>query len=467
MPAPVVSRLNTIVYGGVTIGGTSDYQLIGPLRVETDYPAFTVRATVMCQDDTRTTFVTECNALEAAFRTPNSDLSVTLNGTAYKTLTAAGNTGMLGRADCKLRGHPADTNNSRIYDVSVSVMLPADETGKAGRRSAKVTVFADASGIQSLSIDATYTAIGGNDALAQAKSAGAFPAYYAAQETAVDSSAVWDEPLLSYTYDSDDKVVTATYRSTEILTDQTSAGKNSTALRGVVTRVSTRRNQPGSDPGSGARPLLEVTVEYFVNVRRDVSTDLKGLWDDTIFPYLRTTALAQSGATNLTVVDATPIFDTDNNTIAAVLRFVGADGNTVTSSRTTIATLDRKPELLIPVLNGDPHARDIHFRPGLRLAIITGSGIEIGITGASMAVFNATVKQFQRDGYRLQQEEDLGDASIELPGHSVSTPLILRSITRRATLEFANIVSGRVGSGHVGSGGGGGGTRTRRARRRP
>ena len=93
------------------------------------------RFLVICHDPNVAAFVTECSALEAAFTTPNGDLEFIVGGNTVFDLTQAGNTGMLAQPTIRKTGSTLDSNNTRLYSVSVTLQLPADEVGKSGRQS--------------------------------------------------------------------------------------------------------------------------------------------------------------------------------------------------------------------------------------------------------------------------------------------------------------------------------------------
>ena len=377
MPASAVTRSNKITYGGFVVGAGTSYHLHGVHIVEQDYTSLTVEFQVFCHNDTLATFVSDCTALEAAFRAPNGDLKIELGASTYLDVTQAGNTGMLAQPRIEKAGEDADSNNSRIYDVSVRIVLPADESGKDGRRSASVSVTEDGAEILTLDITADYTALSGNDALAQAQSA--FPTYVTAQQAAVDATATWDELTgRTYTYDSDDKICTARASYRSLVANETTAGLNSTTLQGVEMAVRTTTSASQVDSGSGAKPLLEILVSFSCRVRSSQSTDLRSVWENTVRPHMIAQARSLSGANTVAAISQRPFLDTQSNSIQATMRFVARGASSVIASATVLAKDEVLPVTFVPVLDGDPYARDEHFRPGSRTAVVSSSVAEVG-----------------------------------------------------------------------------------------
>ena len=175
MPSSAVTRLNKITYAGTEVGVGTNYHLHGAIQLSQDYTTLTLRFLVICHDTTEATFVSQCSALETALRTPNGNLKLEIGGSTAFDLSHASNTGMLAAGFIRKVGSSLDSNNTRLYSCSVSVQLPADEAGKSGRQSSKVSYVSSGSEVVTLSVSAVYTGLAGNAALAHATAA--FPAY--------------------------------------------------------------------------------------------------------------------------------------------------------------------------------------------------------------------------------------------------------------------------------------------------
>ena len=80
---PAVTRTLKITYGATFyVGGDSAYLIHGPVRFEKSYTAFVASFQVVVQNDTASTFKTNCDTVEAAFRTPRQKLKIEMESQA-------------------------------------------------------------------------------------------------------------------------------------------------------------------------------------------------------------------------------------------------------------------------------------------------------------------------------------------------------------------------------------------------
>jgi len=161
MAAPVVTRTTSIKYNGFAMGLATNYHIHGGITFEQDYTSMNVTWQIFLQHDTAATFNTQALALEAAMRVVNGTFEVKVNtSSTWVNTTQSGNTGMLAQPSISKSASAADSGNSRLYDCSVTLMLPADETGKDGRLTSNVSISTDGAEVQTLNVSATYTAKG-------------------------------------------------------------------------------------------------------------------------------------------------------------------------------------------------------------------------------------------------------------------------------------------------------------------
>ena len=112
------------------------------------------------------------------------------------------------------------------------------------------------------------------------------------------------------------------------------------------------------------------------------------------------------------------------------------------SSDIVTAVDELMPFSLEPVLTGHPYDRDVHTRPGSRIATVSARILEVDGGGGdrSLAGYKAAIRVFERQGYYVTRLTTVFDRKVTLPGLDVTAPLRLRSRQLQATLEYARVV---------------------------
>jgi hypothetical protein len=441
--ASAVTRVHSIAYGALTVGGGTHYHLHGAIVRTSDYTQLTLSFFVVVQESTESTFAARAAALEAAFRAPNANLVMT-TGAGSETWSHSANTGMGAIPHCRKAGSSLDSATSRLYECSVTVQLPADEPGKSGRQSARVTYSEDGSEIMHMAVSAVYTALGANSALAQAQSA--FPTYYAALQTAAGGT--WDEyGGRVYTPDDEGKICQASAAFRRVISNQSVAALNDTTLQDVQISVSTKTVAPGDAAGSGAQRMQQITVVYSARVRSSVSTDLQSVWLTKVRPRMVAVATALSDARRVTAISVEPGLDAQNNAISARMVFLAAP-TSVISVDLVVSTTETLPFTLEPVLTGDPYARDRHWAVGDRRATVVALILEVDDgRGAGREVYDAAIRDLEGEGYLVRRVSTPALRKFRLGARGVGAPLTLRSTRLQTELEFATVVGGDAKGG--------------------
>jgi hypothetical protein len=120
--------------------------------------------------------------------------------------------------------------------------------------------------------------------------------------------------------------------------------------------------------------------------------------------------------------------------------FTAASVNLISSDIVT-AVDELMPVSFEPVLTGHPYDRDVHTRPGSRIATVSARILEVDGSGnRSLAGYKAAIKVFERQGYYVTRLTTVFDRKVTLPGLDVTAPLRLRSRQLQATLEYARVV---------------------------
>ena len=438
MPSSSITRAQAFTYGGVKVGTGTDYALTGVHVFEDTYDELRVAYTVLVQDNTTSSFVTECNALKDAMRTPNSDLKIEYGASTLIDYTQAADTLLNARGSIQVVPG-ATSNNSILYLCTVIGGRPADETGLNGRQSADYRITTDEAGIDSLEVSARYTATGGTTALSNAQT------NFATYAASLQPSGDWDNAAqATYTPDYTNKYCDASIAYRELIHNQSSGTANDAALTSETITVLTQRSSGANDRGQNAKPLVTVIVSFSTAVLHTSTTDLQSKWE-AIRGYLITVAENQSGVTGLTVIDENPSPDPTNNRLSGTLTLAGADGSNLLSSQTVMGTVKNLGKVFVPVANGDPLAADVHQGPAVHVIVIQSTILEIDAAGAGSAkafsAFEAAKRKFLGQGYESTIEEAPIDQRFEHTGQNFSTRLNLRRRQRKVTMRKVNKVN--------------------------
>lgn len=454
------TRLNTITYGGLAMGAGTSYDLHDVHVSQGDYDQLQVSWSVVVADQTKATYRALWLALEAAMRKKNADLSINLGGDT-QTYSHSSNTGFNARGDFDLIEY-ARTSLSRTYRCTVQLELPADETGVSGRRESSWSTSESPGGLRTLTVDAVYTALGGNSATDQVDAA--FATFLSGVQSTLGGT--WDSAA-SYSVkpDKENKVATVQATYNEIIYAQSLQALNDDDFVQPQVGITTTRTSVPQLTGSGARPPVTVEVFFFTFVRKE-NQDLQALIRTKVIPYLR--ALADSFSVepgNMTATQSTLKGDPFTNTVYGSVTFVGHASNLVSVEFTTTEILNTGTEL-VPVLDGSKFTKDKYEGPAtlfrqleLRVVefetkqdVLSGHAIMDRAVAASGSSWH--LKQRVQGGKRTEESlPDIPDGVIKLV-----------AITSTYLLEYGVIRTNSSGGGQTRVRGvGQGGTRVRQS----
>ena len=375
---PTVTRGFSIAYAGLTLGGSSDYYLLhcdegeAPIRLEIDYPSLRLEAYVVVRSTSVSDFTTRADALETAFKTPAGDLSYTF-GSTTTSYSQSGNTGMNAEGKAiKVGSLKFDSDRSRLYLVSVSLMLPASASGKNGLRKGSIRINVEANGRKTANISGSVTALPGVSATAQY--ATCIAALVTEVTTALSATMESVDPQF-YDYDDRNKVVVFSHTLREIIFSQSAGGLDHVAIKDQQLEILRAETYPGDHDGNA--PPVRVVAQYSATIDKAQTTDLVSLWGGTIKPWIlqRMRAIATTG--NFALVDIPPRYDLANNRISATVVMIACLATTW-GHRVTTSTYERTATQLVPVWNGNPFARQKYQTYATRRVTITEDIIRIG-----------------------------------------------------------------------------------------
>jgi hypothetical protein len=381
--APAVARTLRITYGTFKVGGVSgtqtDYLIHGPVKIAKSYQRFSIEFQVLVQNDTASTFATNCANLEAAYRIPRQLITVEMEGATFISLDPSSNTGFLAEPTATKAGDArTDTGRSRLYNCSIVCQLPADLSGQSGRLDSTTTADFDASNRCRITIEGVYTALGGNSASAQyAASIGTFAA---AQISSYGGGGTFD--LVSEDKIPDDANKNCRFRRVyqQDLYAVTSGSLAHASIRNATCVYAISKPSPGDSPGKGVVRMRGLQATVTCNVDFTVSTSLKSLWESSIRPYLLSEVQRVFAPSFVIIDDERYAPDFTQNVVVGTL-FLSLGGGSSTLSYVKSVEYDEDPgNLLQPAWDRKSrYAKYQHDGIAVRLRITTESERRVGV----------------------------------------------------------------------------------------
>ena len=362
-------------------------------------------------------FVTECQTLEAAFRTPRGDFVWTLGATVIKSLKQSNNTGFDCRPTITKQGDQGDTGRSRRYTVRFDFGLPADNVGTSFRQDSSITVDYSPSRKRTVTIQGTYTANstdGTTGAYAQYNAQ--IAAYATTVLTGVDGAATWElvsEPQTQRNETDKNCTFIVVYR--EIIFNQSASGLDDTDIIDPTLIISRNRSAPGDSTtggvqigaGTGAinygplgntagtslgtsgatvtqgnatspggqtttqeRPTVTM-IDFSCNFNKNTITSLasmKSKWENNLRGYLIDLA-GQVNTAGVVLIDEKPSWDTHERRMTATMEFHSYPPSPFEATH-TITDHMTYSKVMKAVWNGDPYARYVYQGPALKQRIV-------------------------------------------------------------------------------------------------
>lgn len=375
-----MARLLKIVYAGLTIGkdqSDSSYHLTGKYSIDESYDAFAITFEVHVANATRADFLTAEAALRAAYRKQDQALTVALGATNRHSYDPSNNTGFRARAKCTKVGGKRDTANGATFRCSVVVRLPADQTGRDGRREGRVVVDTSPSGRKRVTISGDYTALSSNSAKAQ------YEAAIATWQASIlaDISGTFELTANRYEYDEQNKELSFVRVLEEVVLRQGLSATNVASLVSPRLVIRKQTRQLEGSPELNVRPLIGVAVDYETWVDKAETTDLPTLYATTIRPLILAEVYAVASAGAAAIVREQPSFDRTDNRIAVSMDLQLDPGAQFYQGRITVRDAIRHGVVLLPVWDEDRWARDGYQGPGSHVKTFTRT--TVGRPGAA------------------------------------------------------------------------------------
>lgn len=348
-----VPREYKITWAGQAVSGTlgnSSLLLHDVHRLRKDPTSFEVgfSVVIVSDDQDKGNFAADVIALEELFRLQFQDLTVQLlnpsTGATLGTplsLSHSSNTGLGTKAQIDKAGSDADTAFSRLYEVTISGGLqPPTAQSANGLQDLGYTIDTDLSGLSTLTLRGTFSAVTGTQARSQAETR-------ILVEGATITSALggtWERGESTVEPDRTDQIASITQVWREKIFNDSASTLDHPAIKGAS--LSIGRSYEGAQGDASERKLASIVASYECSVLHTQTTDLKSLWEGTIRPHVVANMQALSPGSYFAIVGDQFDPDYTGNRIRATLVALASTGGDVLELVRT-ETLDEQHGVII------------------------------------------------------------------------------------------------------------------------
>lgn len=435
MPVSILPRELKFTYGGFVVGGSSSpgstRKLYGGWSINESFANAEVVFSFVITQDTEANFAAEVALVEAAFRKPRQDLTVTLGSTALNSYSHSSGTGydaeptILNQID-----DPFGSGRSRKYDVRIVLKRPATNLSTNGRRDTSVVVEYDASNIKTLTLSGTYQ--GGSSAKTN------FDSNFAGYATTVKSGlgGTWQEIERTTTMPDtgtadatpEYHTLTFTVRYRELIFSQVGANLDDSAVRVQKLTLTRTDPAPGDSPAEAVTRSAMCNAQIMLNVDKTVTTDLQAKWTASL-PWVVSQIQTKLGVAAISV-SPTVSYNHDDNVIVASLAVEGIVGAGLMEYAREEMYEVTTGRFLTPVSDGSPFSKYIELGPATAKFTVKETAVEFGVKSF-----------FDLDPLGLSAEEP---APLNIPGFPggdlkfslLGRPATSRRVERRGRLPY-------------------------------
>lgn len=489
---PAVNGEISIVYGSLTVGGTSDYLIDGPVFVEEEYTRAAVEFAIVITGTTAT-LQTAAAAVEAAFRKPRQDLTVTLNGTLWLSLKQSDNTGLDAEPRVmKVEDLPVQTGNSRRYRIRIEFGMPADNISTSGRRYSSVALEYGPQRRMKVTISGVWTAVTGT--AAYTGYVANIEAYVTTVLSGIGGSSweklqepeikrnetdkvlewvvVWQERIdpdagqsATTTDDTvlvDQKVVIT--RSKEAPGDSPSGyggagggGEPGSILAGAGVGAGSRPTvvrEPTSGGGGGggiAKRFIKLIVQYDAEVVKGTNPRTK--YDSTVRADLFTRAQVAAGTSAVALVKEDPAFDPSTGHLSARLEFWALGASRILEQHIVLEDIDESfGKVPVAAWTGNPRDYYVYDGPSIRIRQVTERKTVSGFaTNSDIAAASVDVPSGYNFGFLVSKRP-----SVEVRSLGLDNTITVSEIVVVTVMQFVNAIAAASKSGDKGGSSGAG-----------
>lgn len=267
----------SITYGLLTVGGSSQtYLLDGPYVIDKSFERLRLVFGVVVVAGSIAELQTLSDTLELSMRARDVGFSISLDGNEWNYVSGSNALNVRGSAQ-KTGNRDTDRGLSRAYTCTVEADLPADD--QSGLRDLAVNVEMTASRQKTVTMRGVYTANGGSTASEQYLSE--FDAEASTLLSGIDGSATFELVAESYTPDRLDHLASFQRQYVQLLSNQSSSGRDDQDIKDHRVTFSELVSQPG-DSREGISRLRRLVCTYDCAINIDETQDLQDVWDSKI-----------------------------------------------------------------------------------------------------------------------------------------------------------------------------------------
>lgn len=383
---PNVTRDLKVTYGATVIGGSTDYLIVDtPFRLHLTPTDGEFECEVLLALDTEAAFLTAEGTLMTAFNTPRLRLRIELGSAERYDFDPADSTGFDHEASCEKLPSIESTGQSSRYKILIAFKRQATLVNADGRSRSTTEITMGPSRIRQVVFSGAYTAVGTSNAYTMYTAGVA--TFTSGQLSTLLNGLTFNKVLDRAVLNDTNKQLEFEQVFKEVVANEAVGTLDLAYL--YDQQLSVVRTDMTQESGeAGINPPQELTVSYDVSVDKETSTDLKGLWEGTIFPHLLSQCRGLSSGGTVIAVEVSPVFSVSENKISATFRALAYLSNLV--------MLDVEVEDIFESGMSDadvwcdvPYAKDVWPGPPQHVRVVTVMRVSRGGTGGSRVAAGA------------------------------------------------------------------------------
>jgi len=385
----------TIGYAGVDVGLGTSYDIDGIHSLDEAYNQLSLEFSVVFRSDTVSGAQTLDAALRAAYTKPDQDLTITIGGITWLSLSHSLGTGFDSRSSMESLDR-FRTQRSMGYRIRITVELPADLAGRDYRQSSSWAATVLPTGQTMLSVEAVYTVNGTTSAYAQA-TGGAFDTYVAAVQAIVGGT--WVEAQGGRYEPNDQNTVcraSATYQQRLINDSAVGAADPDIEVRSY--RVLVDRPETYQLLGAGSKPMVRVNVLFDVDVLK--TADKRTVYETKVRPYLATLISTHSDVVGTPhVATERPDYDCWGSRLTGTVTYIVTESSLIRASK-KVRGRESTGQTLVPLLDKtDPFSKVRFTGPQFRTRSVELITLELVGGNQHQKLVEAARKEAESAGY--------------------------------------------------------------------
>lgn len=366
-------RTLKIEYGSFTVGAGTEYEIHNKYTQDGNSEMASFSFDVVISRNTQAAFSSATAELEAAFRLPRQGFTITNGTSVIKNLrdTPGQSNQTFGyNADPNFQkmGEDEDSGLTRKYRCMVSYERPADQPGRAGRRTAAIEVNFEPGRRKVLTVTGRFTSLEGASAYSIYISNS--PAYFASLQSSLGGT--WETVANSERVTTDDTDRNADFQIVfeQLRFNQAQGVVDHPVLKMVRYSFVQSDPAPGDSPAGGAVRLqqIQATIKAWVDLDQiagDVAQAIESLWRDTLIPYMTNVIKGTFGVDQVARVDAVVDDEPVDGQISGNLVFlaVAAGGGSTLEYKETTQITNLTGVIGIPAWDPNTDAKHVYQGP--------------------------------------------------------------------------------------------------------